>query len=265
VFLFQDFARATLITLTATDAGFVTSAGGSAKGDGTIVPAAKYNYSVGFELHYGTGALFAPLSPMMRKNYFVFDLTGVTELISEAKLTLYTGTLESADASELYLLNDTTDMAGALGDAAGIAGGAVPSDFDSPADPLVGMAAMLYSKLADGPTILGGLVLTPAMDDTFVDITFGPAGLGYLNSFLGTKIILSGFVPTAMPPDFPQQPFGFTGPDIPGGDPKTPSLTLTLVPEPSAASLLGIGGLMIFLRWRAGLKEVVHKRSRIGW
>ena len=48
------------ILVPASDAGFVTEAGGSAKGDGTVSGAesATYNYSVGRELHYSSGALF---------------------------------------------------------------------------------------------------------------------------------------------------------------------------------------------------------------
>ena len=49
--------RAEIVVLDATDAGFVTVMGGSAKGDATLAPSAKYNYSVGRELHYATGAL----------------------------------------------------------------------------------------------------------------------------------------------------------------------------------------------------------------
>jgi hypothetical protein len=56
---------AAVITLTATDAGFVTEMGGSAKGDGTISPA-DYNYSVGYEVHFADGSLSGPLAPMLR-------------------------------------------------------------------------------------------------------------------------------------------------------------------------------------------------------
>jgi hypothetical protein len=67
--------RAEIVVLDATDAGFVTVMGGSAKGDATLAPSAKYNYSVGRELHYATGALGPTFAAMDRKNYFVFDLT----------------------------------------------------------------------------------------------------------------------------------------------------------------------------------------------
>ncbi len=34
---------------------------------------------------------------------------------------------------------------------------------------------------------------------------------------------------------------GFTGPDIPGGDPLTPTLDVTLIPEPGTATLVALG------------------------
>ncbi len=233
-------------TLTAIDAGFVTEAGGSAKGDGTITPDAKYNYSVGRELHYADGAIGSPLAPMDRKNYFIFDLTGVTEMIISAKLTLWTGTYESVDPMEGFGFFNTTDPGAALALAMALAGATMTSEFDDPSDPLVMSAAMLYAKLADGPMFLGGIVISSAADDSFIDITFTPAGLTYLNSFLGGTLILGGSVPGTLPhspPDSPQQPFGFTGPDsFPGS--KTPTLTITTVPEPSVAILLCLAGAM---------------------
>ena len=238
-------AAATAWMLPATDAGFVTEAGGSAKGDGTVVAAATYNYAAGFELHYATGALFAPLAPMFRKNYFVFDLSAITEPIIAAKLVLWTGTLETADAFELYVLKETTDMPSAVGLASALAAGTGPADFDSPADPLVMAAATLYTLLGDGALTLGSIVLTSADDDSFVEIAFGPAALAYLSAFAGGPVVIGGLVPSAEPPAFPQQPFGFTGPAIPVGDPKTPLLVVTTIPEPAAAALWFAGLLAL--------------------
>jgi hypothetical protein len=240
------------VVLTAADAGFVTMAGGSSKGDGTVAPTAKYNYSVGREVHFGTGALGAPLAMMARKNYFVFDLTGVSTPISAAVLKLYAGPsmappypggthgYESLDPMETYAIAPTPDFAGALGDITALASGAVPADFDMPTDPLVGVAAALYTKLAIGSP-LAAAVLSPADDGTIVTLSFTPAGVSYLNSFLGTKVVLGGFLPTApppaSPPDLTQLVFAFTGPDIPSGDPLTPTLDLTLTAVPEAGSL----------------------------
>lgn len=227
--------EAAVLELTAVDAGFVTETGGSAKGDGTVVSSAKYNYSVGWELHYATGALGSPLAPVYRRNYFVFDLTGVSDPVSGATLSLWTGTLESVDASESFGLFEITDPAMALGLTVALASGTSTTEFDSIGDPLVTAASTLYGKLADGPLFLGGAVLTSADDDSFIDITLTPSGIDYINAHLGGKLVLGGKVPSVIPPDSPQQPFGLTGPDIAGGDSKTPTLTLTTVPEvPSA-------------------------------
>jgi hypothetical protein len=256
-------APAAVVTVAATDAGFVTAMGGSAKGDSTIAPPAKYNYSAGRELHYADGSLgmppgTTPLMAMDRKNYFVFDLSAVTGTITSATLKLYAGPAvappfpggmhgyESVHPTETYGIAATMDSAGALSDISALAMSSFAGDFDSPMDPLVGMAKSLYTKLADGMTPLAFIMLSPADDGTTVSLPFTPAGLGYLNSFLGSDVVLGGLVPSAMPPDSPQSVFGFTGPDIPGGDPLTPMLEITFIPEPSAGllalvALLGVG------------------------
>lgn len=230
--------------IVASDAGFVTIAGGSAKGDGTVTPLAKYNYSVGRELHYGAGFLFSPLVAMDRRNYFVFDLSGISDPISSATLTLWSGELETADATESYGIFGSTDPGLALGLATGLGGATMMSAFDDAGDPLVADAATLYSKLADGPVFFGGIVLTKVVDDfKFIDIALTPGGLGYLNAHLGSTVILGGKVTSVVGAPSPQQPFGGTGPDsFPGA--KTPTLTVTTVPEPSAA-LLFIGMLAL--------------------
>ena len=206
----------------------------------------QYNYSVGFELHYGAGALFTALTPMFRKNYFVFDLSGVGTTITAAKLKLFTGVLETADPFELYAMHAITDMGAALAITSDLAASGSMSDFDETTD----AAKTLYGKLSDGPVVLATTFIGHDMDGAFIEIGFTDAGVGYLNGFLGSKVVLSGFVPTAIPPAFPQQPFGFTGPDIPAGSPLTPllDLTLTPVPEPSTVLLLAAGVACLVLR-----------------
>lgn len=243
----SSYVLADLVSLPALDAGFVTDMGGSSKGDGTLVPSAKYNYSVGFEMHYSTGALGSPLAPTLRKNFFVFDLTGVTATITSAKLKIWTGTFESVHSSEVFELVETTEVPAAVGLAAALAAGTSPSDFDEPSDPLVTDAKVFYEKLADGPLVLGSASIDSSMDDGFVEISLTPGSLGYLNLFLGEFLILGGNVPTVTLPDgTPQQPFGFTGPDIPGGDPLTPVLMLTSVPEPACVLLCACGACSLF-------------------
>jgi len=234
-------------TITAIDAGFVTEAGGSAKGDGTVVPPATYNYSVGRELHYAMGAFGPDLAPMDRKNYFVFDLSGISETIVSATLEVYAGVYESVDPTEMFALVAPGDPGAALGDAAFLlaANGIGMSEFDSPADPAIMVAMALHGNLSAAPVELGSVTISAADDGMTLSIAFGPAGLDYLNSFAGGMVLIGGTVPTSPPPDFPQQPFGFTGPDIPGGDPLTPALLVEVVPEPGTMALLGLGAIMV--------------------
>jgi len=244
-------ARADIIHLDATDAGFVTERGGSAKGDGTVAPSAKFNYSVGFEAHYTNGALFAPTGPLIRKNYFVFDLSWVTGEVRSASLELDAGTYESGDPTETYAIREITDQAGALGDADALAAGVFPTEFDEPTDPLVGMADALYDRipgLGPGSPFLASFVITSNANDTIIEIVLNAAGIAHLNSNLGSRVILGGFVSTVTGTNYPQQPFGLTGSDL-------PVLELTgvvLIPEPSAPLMLlmaaGVG--MILARRR---------------
>jgi len=269
-------------TIDALDSGFVTAAGGSSKGDGTVAPTAAFNYSVGREEHYDDGALGSPLAAMDRKNYFLFDLAGVSGTITGASLLLYVGPTdtpafaddpfttmhgyESMDATETFELLETTDPDGAkmlAGDLlTGLGSG--PMAFDEPGDPLVGAAGSLYAKLGDGgPLATPPTTFSAADDGMTVSIPLSPAGLTYLNTFVGDVVILAGALPSAVPeedvPPFiagdtfiPQAVFGFTGPDLVGGDPLSPKLDITVVPEPSTVALSILGllslGLMAWLR-----------------
>ena len=237
------------ITLSATDAGFVTAMGGSAKGDGTVAPPATYNYSAGWEEHYGDGALGSPLVYMPRKNYLVFDLTSVTGIITGASLKLYAGPdtgdpypdgmhgYESFDDSEIFEIFETTDPTAGLALAdelitlATVAG----SDaFDAAGKPGVTVGGGLFTVLGDGSP-LSGIELSSSDDDTIITMDFSEAALGYLNLFVGERLILAGGLSSLSETDgVTEGVFGYTGPDIPGGDVLTPTLELTTVPEPGS-------------------------------
>jgi hypothetical protein len=250
-------AHGVTITIPAFDAGFVTEMGGSAKGDGTISPA-TYNYSVGREEHYGDGALGSPLGYMERKNYLAFDLSAVTGPITSATLSIYMGPdtapafpgpggehgYESLDPTETFEILETTDPGSVLammGDLAFL-NTLGPTAFDSPGDPGVMVGKDLFLKLGDGPLVLASKVVSAADDDTTLTIPITPGGLGYLSGFAGGPMVLAGTLPSAPPPppaDVESQLiFGFTGPFIPGGDPLTPTLEITFVPEPATLGLL---------------------------
>jgi hypothetical protein len=253
------------IVLSAVDSGFVTMAGGSAKGDGTLMPGATYNYSVGYELHYSTGALgmppgSTPLAPMDRNNYFVFDLSSLGGApIASATLLLPAGMLESVDGVEVFDVVAPAAPGPALGDAGALkaAHGAGPGAFDSPGDMAVGIAAALYGNIEGGAGfVLGSKAITPADDGLVVSIALSPLGVAYLNGFMGGPAILGGSVPSIMlAAGTPQQPFGLTAPIIPGSGPTVPKLDVTVIPETTSLLLVGVvavmtGGGAVCARWR---------------
>jgi hypothetical protein len=248
--------RLLAVTLDAVDSGFVTMAGGSAKGDGTIAAGATYNYSVGYEVHYATGALgmppgSTPLAAMDRNNYFVFDLSSLGAPIATATLLVPAGTLESVHGVETFDVVIPSAPMAALGDAGALLSGhgMGPGAFDSPMDPMVGIGAALYGNIEGGAgAVIASAVITTLDDGTTLSIPVTPMGIGYLNSFLAGTVILGGSVPSIVAPDgTPQQPFGFTAPAIPGSGPSVPKLVVTLVPEPSTFVIGGIGLVSLLL------------------
>ncbi len=262
--------QADMVTLDATDSGFVTALGGSSKGDGTLTAPATFNYSVGQAEHFDDGALGSPLAFTLRKNYFVFDLTTVTVPITSASLMVYMGPdtppdfpggehgYESLDPFEDFAILETTDPGASLGIIADLLTGNLsvgPSAFDDASDPLVLAAKDLYGILGDGVP-LALITTTPDDDDTFLSIDFSPAGLTYLNMFLGGPVVLAGELPTVGASDTTELIFGFTGPDLLGGTTPTlvPKLKLTTVPEPSGCLIVFVLALVgfVFQRRRAG-------------
>lgn len=250
------------ISLDAVDAGFVTVAGGSAKGDGTVVPAATYNYSVGQELHYIDGSLGSPpgstpLDYMDRNNYLVFDLSGIGAPIASATLMLPAGTLESVDSFEVFDLVAPDDPGAALSDAMMLmtANGIGSSEFDSPSDPMISIASALYGNIEMGAsTILASTTVTAADDGTTLAIAFDPLGLDYLEVFSGGMLFLGGSVSTNSGGAAVEQPFGGVAPGIPasppGSDPSVPMLIVTTVPEPGAGLILASSALLFASRRR---------------
>ena len=123
--------------------------------------------------------------------------------------------------------------------------------FDAPPDRAIGVAGARCVKLAGGPpTPLGSTSISAADDGTTLSIALDAAGVGFWNGFLGGVVVIGGSVPTVVGTGTPQQPFGMTGPDIAGGDLLTPSLVLTLVPEPGTGTLVVLGLLALGMRAR---------------
>jgi hypothetical protein len=100
----------------------------------------------------------------------------------------------------------------------------------------VGIAAALYGNIEGGTGIpIASLAISSLDDFTTLSIPLSPMGVSYLNTFLAGPVILGGSVPSiSVPSGTPQQPFGFTAPEIPGSGSSVPKLVVTLVPEPSS-------------------------------
>lgn len=225
-------ADAAELTIDADDSGFVTETGGSSKYDGLATPGATYNYSVGFEVHFVDGGSGGPggIAPMMRKNYFVFDLTAITDPILSATLMLYNpvGGYESTDPTETFVLAGSGSPT-ILGDLETMATLTPPLG-----PPEVALAVSIYGAVNDTLGSLpdfGTAVMSPVDDDTTVMVPLTLEGVGYLNTALGGKVVLGGTVTSAVPPlPVPQAVFGFTEPEF--TSPKAMMMITTEDPPP---------------------------------
>ncbi len=143
-------------TIDATDAGWYTSTGTHNEG--------ITNYIVGN----------TDLTGLTYRNWFVFDLTGITDPIVAADLKLFNPAsgYYSSDATETYELFDvTTDIATLRAGGFGLTG--------------------IYNDLGDGD-VLATLVADSSLNNTIVSISFNAAGLAYLNSHLGQQVAIGG-------------------------------------------------------------------------
>ena len=157
-------------------------------------------------------------------NFFVFDLSGVTQPIASAKLALYVPSAlagpgyNSPDASENYELHDVSTSISTL-----VAGtGGVPAHTD----------------LGSG-VVYGSRTMTAADMGNVVEVTLNAAAIAALDSATGL-IGIGGSLTTLDGVANSEFTFGSSGSV---GD--TTELRLTLAPEPSALLLLGIGAISL--------------------
>jgi len=251
--LFACVTFAATITLTATDTGFVTSAGGSSKFDG-LVSLATYNYSVGWETICLTGGLCPSTGPFgygEKKNYFVFDAGTIGAPIVGATLTLSmpTGGYTSTDSTETFIISRTGVP---LTDIDKLKEPTIPAEI-TPAH--IDAAARVYGGITDEfdlfGTALGTSTLSTADEGSPVSITLGPAGVGYINDTIGAGgiLIFGGKVAsqTASASGPTEEVFSFS-------DSLSPTVTIALttapVPVPAALWLFisGVIGLLLTCR-----------------
>lgn len=258
------------LDIDAINTGFLTAEGGASNFDGLLVEMATFNYSVGWELHYDGGGLkpTVPLIYQEKRNYFVFDLSSVTDPITSAVLELGfpAGGYSSPDASEEFILSATPVTAPELEmlKTAPVMPVATPPFFDIVPPVVDGIA--LPGGLFDGITAayddfgisLASYTRTDSDTDDPASIAFSAEGLAYLNDHLGTTVVLGGKLISLSAAGVAEELFGFTDPwlDVapPSYTPMTapPSLLLetTPIPLPAAFYLLA-AALLPLLRARS--------------
>jgi VCBS repeat-containing protein len=126
------------------------------------------NYGVGWGAYWNSEE---------HRNFFVFDLTGVSDPVRAATLRVYNppSGFESPDPSETWVLYDvTTDISALLSGAGGI-----------PA----------YDDLGSGASY-GDVDVTVADNDTVVEVDLNPAGIAAINAALGGDFAIGGALST---------------------------------------------------------------------
>lgn len=247
---------ATSATLTATDTGFVTPAGGSSKFDGLISPA-TFNYSVGWELICSLGGICPSPSFFAygeKKNYFVFDLGSVAKPVAAASIFIdvpgagYT----SADSTEEFILSGT---------------GVPLTDLDILKEPKtpgeitaghIATAAAVFSGLTDEFDVFGSAfasaILGAADAGKTLELVLDGAGVAYINAAIssGGSVIFGGkLVSLAASSSGPaEEVFSFSDSTSP-----IVEMELKLVPLPAAGWFL-VSALMAL---------IPLTRARLAW
>ena len=160
------------------------------------------------------------------RNYFVFDLAGVTQPIASARLALTVPNLpppngvgySSPDPSENYELHDVVAPIATLINGTG--------------------GVDVHVDLGSG-VVYGSRTMTAADIGTIVEITLNSSAIAALDAATGL-IGLGGSLTTLDGLANNEYTFGFSGSST-----DTRQLRLTLVPEPSTLLLLGIGAISL--------------------
>jgi hypothetical protein len=209
-------SRATIITINATDRGQYDDSGSHTP--------SNLNYVVGDD---------EDESYILHRNFFVFDLSGVTQPIVSAQLSLYNPYIDefntgydSTDATETYAVYD------------------VSTGIASLTDGTAGVGA--YTDLGSG-TSYGSYVASAADNGTFVTFSLNAAGLSALNSATGLFAI-GGALTTLDAFNNIEYLFGFSGNNLADTQLILETASASGVPEPSVIALLGFGGLLLWKR-----------------
>lgn len=210
--------------------------------DGGITAPGFMNYFVGYSF---------PSTPVERRNYFIFDLTTLTDpalFVTGARLKLFLpggpslpSGYVSSDPTETYRVSGSPAPWTAFYDA-----------FTGAATPAM-LTAMFGTMGALGPTTYGVTVVSADDSGTDVVIELAPGAVADINAVLGAHFLITGRL-TDLHPDAPGTPpselvFAYT--DIPHPLMPLPRLELDVVPAPAGLLTLAPGLLLAGRRRRA--------------
>jgi hypothetical protein len=204
-------AAAALIQVNATDTGSYQSNGAHT--------ASLPNYLTG-------------MSTTERRSFFVFDLTGVSSPITSATLNLWNPNTDPHPCCQGYRSPSATETFNLF-------------DVNTPVANVTAGGTGLTSIFDDLGTgnLFGSYVASAADNGKVISIALNAAGIGALNSALGSIITFGGALGTLSGPG-DQFVFGFTTTSFAGGDVRRLDLTtadVPQVPEPASLTLLAIG------------------------
>lgn len=228
-------ARAAVVEIESTISGGIHA-------DGLFFPG-MMNYFVGYSI---------PSTPIERRNWFLFDLAGVSETVVSGRLKLYLpGDHEllepsgyvSSDSHEVFRISGSPAPSEMFWDMFLDMGGVTP-----------GIAAAIFGTLGSGaPFGITTVTIDDSGRDVVIELT--PTAIDALNASLGSHFVIGGRL-TDIHPDAPGMPpselvFAYT--DIPHTGMPLPRLELDLIPAPSSGAVLATAGLLAARRRRPAI------------
>ncbi len=202
---------------------------------GTTTPGFM-NYYVGYAV---------PSTPIERRNYFIFDLTGVSGEVASASLKLY---LPGGSMPSGYISSDATEDYRISGSA--FAWTAFAEAFGGTAPPP--MLAAMFGTMGVGPAYG---VTTLSIDSGGMDVVIdlSPAAISAINLSLGSHFLVTGRLTDLHPlmPGTPPAELAFAYTDIPSATIPMPRLEMVMVPGPG-------GGVLIVIAVVCGVRRRRH-------
>lgn len=210
-------ASADIISLNAVDSGFYHDNG-------------SFTSTTG---NYAAGWFVGSSPPGELRNFFVFDLTGISGAINSAKLQILmpsTAGYSSPDPAETFTLFDASTPIATLSAHVG--------------------STAIFNDLGTG-TAYASADLTGAMSNTVVDIVFNPTGITFLNANRSPIAFGGAIVSFSISDPSTQSVFSNSS----ASSTRQLVLEVTPVPEPASALLAAAGFAALVLPRRRFRRE----------